>query len=368
MVVYWLIVVFILGTIVGSFLNVAIARLPWEKSLIWPGSRCGSCLQPVRWYDNIPLVSYLWLRGRCRSCGTTFSPQYLLVELFTGLGFAGLFYLEVVRNIHGWPSFPRSYGNFPWQHWVGFLSHALLFSLLLAASVCDLNSREIPLGITIPGTVIGLIASVLLPWPWPHPERAGVLKLADGPMTSPGGWFRPEQIPWIGRELPIPQGVAPWPVWGPLPDWLPPGSWQAGLATGLMGLVVGTLLLRVIGFVFSKGLGKEALGLGDADMMMMAGAFLGWQPIVAGFFISVFPGLIFGMINLIVRRDASLPFGPSLAMGVMIALLGWGSVGHYLRPLFFWGELLGGVVIIGLGILFLSSLLLWGLKRLVGQE
>ena len=58
---YWLIVAFILGTIVGSFLNVVIARMPMEKSLIWPGSRCGSCFQAIRWYDNIPLVSYLWL-------------------------------------------------------------------------------------------------------------------------------------------------------------------------------------------------------------------------------------------------------------------------------------------------------------------
>jgi len=65
-------VCFILGLIVGSFLNVAVARLPLEKSLIWPGSRCGVCQQRVRWYDNLPLVSYVWLRGRCRTCGASF--------------------------------------------------------------------------------------------------------------------------------------------------------------------------------------------------------------------------------------------------------------------------------------------------------
>src|SRR4051812_46826913 len=101
--IFWLFTAFLAGVCVGSFLNVVIARLPLEKSLLWPGSRCGSCYQPVRMYDNIPLLSYLVLRGRCRTCGARFSPRYLIVELVTGLGFAGLFYLEVVRNIHGWP-------------------------------------------------------------------------------------------------------------------------------------------------------------------------------------------------------------------------------------------------------------------------
>src|SRR5215468_2447425 len=103
LIVYWLFVVFVLGAIVGSFLNVVIARLPLEKSILWPGSRCGSCLKPIRWYDNLPLVSYLWLRGRCRSCKQSFSIRYFLVELLCAVGFAGLFYAEVVRNIHGWP-------------------------------------------------------------------------------------------------------------------------------------------------------------------------------------------------------------------------------------------------------------------------
>src|SRR5256885_15015164 len=95
-----LIFVFVVGASVGSFRNVAIARLPLEKSLIWPGSRCGKCYQRIRWYDNIPVLSYLWLWGRCRSCGEKFSMAYLGVELLTGLGFAGLFHVEVIRNVH----------------------------------------------------------------------------------------------------------------------------------------------------------------------------------------------------------------------------------------------------------------------------
>src|SRR5256885_4706602 len=100
---YWLAVVFVLGLAVGSFLNVCIGRLPLEKSILWPGSRCGHCLQRIRWYHNLPLLSYLWLRGRCRTCGAKFSSRYFIVELLTGLGFLGLFFAEVVCNIHDWP-------------------------------------------------------------------------------------------------------------------------------------------------------------------------------------------------------------------------------------------------------------------------
>src|SRR6516225_10175246 len=102
--VVWMVVLFVMGAAIGSLLNVCIARLPLEKSLLWPGSRCGNCLQPIRWYDNLPIISYLVLRGRCRTCGASFAPRYLLVELFTGLGFVGLFYVEVVLNVHHWPA------------------------------------------------------------------------------------------------------------------------------------------------------------------------------------------------------------------------------------------------------------------------
>src|SRR5215831_11986101 len=96
----WLVLVFVLGAVVGSFLNVCVHRIPvYERSIFWPSSRCGHCFQPIRWYDNVPLLSYWLLRGRCRKCGAPFSIRYFLVELFTGLAFAGLFYLEVAQNV-----------------------------------------------------------------------------------------------------------------------------------------------------------------------------------------------------------------------------------------------------------------------------
>lgn len=88
---------------VGSFLNVLVARLPYEKSILWPGSRCFACLRPIRPLDNLPIVGYLRLRGRCRSCGAGFSARYLWVEIGTGLAFLGLFLLDVVFNVHNLP-------------------------------------------------------------------------------------------------------------------------------------------------------------------------------------------------------------------------------------------------------------------------
>src|SRR2546421_9886469 len=97
----WLLMVFLVGAVVGSFINVCVHRLPYEKSILWPlGSRCGSCLQPIKWYDNLPLVSYWVLRGRCRKCGAKFSVRYFIVELFTACGFVALLYLEIVLNVH----------------------------------------------------------------------------------------------------------------------------------------------------------------------------------------------------------------------------------------------------------------------------
>ncbi len=306
---YWLILAFVLGAAIGSFVNVAAARLPVEKSLVWPGSCCGTCLQPVRWYDNLPLISYLWLRGRCRSCGSRFSSRYFWVELATGLGFVGLFYCEIVRNVHGWPG--QFFATPPWPWLIGFGYHAALFTFLMAASVCDLRTREIPLGLTLTGTAIGLIGAVLLAWPWPA---------APPPPLPP--------IVWQRAELPITAGIYSWPFWGPLPVlFTPGGNWQTGLATGLAGALAGTFLMRGVGFLFGTGLGKEALGLGDADLMMMAGAFLGWQLVLIAFILSIVPALLFAVARMVILGDTTLAFAPPLSAGILGACLGWFWIG-----------------------------------------
>jgi leader peptidase (prepilin peptidase) / N-methyltransferase len=350
-----LILVFIVGASVGSFLNVAVARLPFEKSLLWPNSRCGACYQSIRWFDNLPLLSYLWLRGRCRTCGQGYSIVYFLVELATALGFVGLFWLEMVENVHNWPGHAMfAFRGFPAASWLGFWWHALLFSFLLAASVCDLKSREIPLQLTLTGTLIGLVGALLMPWPFPQALAA----------AAPPPLMGSDALGWQHPHNGLLHGLYAWPFWGPLPDWAAPGgNWQTGLATGVLGALVGTFMLRAIGFVFGAGLGQDALGVGDADLMMMAGAFLGWQAVVVAFFLSVFPALLFGIIQLLVRNDHSLPFGPSLSLSVMATCLAWHPLGEFVRPAFFWGGVLFWGTVACAGMLFLMSFMLRLMRR-----
>jgi leader peptidase (prepilin peptidase)/N-methyltransferase len=348
MLIFLLVMLFILGTIVGSLLNVCIYRLPMEKSILWPGSHCGHCWQPIRWYDNIPLVSYLLLRGRCRTCKSRYSPRYFFIELFTGLCFSGLFYLEVVADIHG--LFPKNQQanlierlSFPtWSAWGGFGFHALLLCFLIVATFTDLDHREIPLTITIPGTVLGLVGALLWAWPWPQ-----------APVSLPANWWQ------AGANPRLPTGLYPWPFWAPLPAWFAPGNnWQTGLATGLAGALAGSVMLRAIRFLFGLGLGIEALGLGDADLMMMAGSFLGWQPVVVAFFVGVFAGLAFGIAQLVVRGDNMLPFGPGLAVGVVTTFLCWSWIAPHVMDFFF-----NGPVVLFLAIV--SSVLMLGASYLL---
>lgn len=134
----------VLGALIGSFLNVCIFRLPRGESIAWPGSHCPSCAHSIESYDNIPLVSYLWLGGRCRSCRAPISVRYPLVEAANALG-----YLTIV-----WFFGPG---------WTAAL-YALLFSALVVVTGTDLSHKIIPNIITVPGTVIGLLgAATVLP-------------------------------------------------------------------------------------------------------------------------------------------------------------------------------------------------------------
>ena len=139
--------VILFGATIGSFLNVCIHRLPLRESLARPGSRCPHCAAPIRWHDNIPLLSYLWLWGRCRDCRGPISVRYPLVEGLNALG----------------------YGLIVWRlgMTVTAMVYALLFSALIVVSVIDLDHGIIPNEITYPGMVLGLgIGAFILPHWW----------------------------------------------------------------------------------------------------------------------------------------------------------------------------------------------------------
>lgn len=343
---------FVFGAIVGSFINVWVARLPYEKSILWPlGSRCGHCHAVIRWYDNIPLISYWLLRGRCRHCRAAFSIRYFWIELITALSFPAIFHLEVTQNIHDFSAFQNSfhhlrYGLFARENVSSYLffSHrAILFSLLIAAAGCDLNRRTIPLQLTMTGTIIGLVYGISLPWPWPNDAASSLPR----PRAGIDEW-------WLLQPGEMQKtGMYPWPVWGPLPSWLPPGSWQLGLATSLAGALTGSVLLRLVKFLFERGLGREALGLGDADLMMMAGAFLGWQIVVISFLIGGVITLLITLPSILRRSEQELPFGPGLAAGCVVSWLGWERIAPQLQVLFFHPTFLtlfamgcGGVILV----------------------
>lgn len=350
--------VFAFGLVVGSFLNVLIARLPFEKSVIWPGSRCFTCLQPLRLADNLPVIGYLRLRGKCRHCGAKFSCRYLWVELFTGLAFVGLFMAEVMLNVSRAPGMKNELvmpqGVPTLEAWLFFFVHAFLLAILIAASVIDLQFKIVPPQITIVGTIVGLTASALFPWPWPNTLQNLPADLALFPWNHPANTF-PQQDGSPG----IPIGLTLWPAWEPF-TWAPAGSWRLGLLNGIIGAAVGQFIGRAVKFLFETGFGKEALGIGDADLLMMAGAFLGWQPVAIAFFVGaivLLPIVLLQRLYETIRQiepslDRSIPFGPGIAAGIIICWLGWDLFGELVQTVFFDAWLLGGMVaVMGGGLL-----------------
>jgi leader peptidase (prepilin peptidase)/N-methyltransferase len=132
------------GLVIGSFLNVCIGRLPAGESVVSPGSRCPSCRKPIAWYDNLPVLSYLILGGRCRHCGTRISWRYPLIEMATGV-------LFVVQGL-------------AWGDDLPMLASRLVFtSLLIVLFGTDLETQRLPNVITLPGIVVGLVFNVFVP-------------------------------------------------------------------------------------------------------------------------------------------------------------------------------------------------------------
>jgi leader peptidase (prepilin peptidase) / N-methyltransferase len=148
-------VLFVLGLCVGSFLNVVIARVPEGRSIVSPGSACPLCGGPIMWFDNIPLVSYALLRGRCRRCGAPISPRYPIVELVTGLLFV----------LAGWE---RGLGS-------DLVPALVLLAALVAITAIDLDRQLIPDVISLPGIAVGLLLSTITGRPWWLDSLVGVL-------------------------------------------------------------------------------------------------------------------------------------------------------------------------------------------------
>jgi leader peptidase (prepilin peptidase)/N-methyltransferase len=236
--IFWLAV---LGLLIGSFLNVCIHRLPRGQSLVSPRSRCTTCGYELRWIDNVPVLSYAFLRGRCRKCGEPISMRYPIVEIVTMAVFVG-HYLVIGPDI--------------------LLVPRLLFAcMLIALFAIDLEHHLLPNAITLPGIVVGLAFSFLLP---------------PGPLSS------------------------------------------------IIGILVGGGVLWLIGEAYYRYAGQEGMGGGDVKMLAMIGAFLGWQLTIVTLVLSSIAGSLVGILVLAIRRGGmkyALPYGTFLALGALVASL-----------------------------------------------
>ena len=361
----WFAFIFVFGCCVGSFLNVVIYRLPHDQSLVKPPSACPACGRHIRFYDNIPLLSWLLLGRKCRYCKAPISPRYFVIELLTGLVFAGLFILYFRTDLRpGMPPFLRG-------GWFIYLISIILLAAFIAASAIDLKLWVIPVSICWLVTAAGLIASAvgiyiitpniirnygLLPSASATTASLGAgaaiglaismtllitglikrsyesdrVDLPDYQQESkkPQYNHRLEMCKEITFLLPIiicsltafliVRKIAPANTW-----W---GGFSqrpaiAGLLGSLWGYFVGCGVVWATRIFGTLGFGKEAMGLGDVHLMGAAGAVIGCGPVIVAFFIAPFFGLTWAGIQLFFKKIRQIPYGPFLSLGVLVVMI-----------------------------------------------
>ncbi len=256
---------FMVGLTIGSFLNVCIHRLPKGESIVHPRSRCPHCGRMIAAYDNVPVLSYLWLRGRCRHCHSRISPFYPLIELLTGLTFLLVY--------HRWGISPPA------------VKAVLLASALIVLTFTDLRERLLPDRITFPGIAAGFLFALWLPLE--DGTAALLLRLLGGPNLS---------------------------------------AVLLSVADALLGALLGAGLLFALGEIWYRLRRVEAMGLGDVKMMGMVGLFLGIKLTVLTLLLgSLLGSLLGGLFLLLAGKDTryELPFGTFLGVAALIALF-WG--------------------------------------------
>ncbi len=346
---FWSLCFFVLGCISGSFLNVCIHRLPLELSVITPRSYCPHCKYAIPWYLNLPLVTWLALRGRCKNCGAPISPRYFIVELLTGVAFLGC-WLTFGNPGHPLPTLPLA------------LVYSLFLAGLIVATFIDIEHLIIPDEITLGGMVVGLIASCLLPSL--HGTDAlpvGILRGFIGAITGAGTIYAILRVgKWLfGRQrvkLPADTRIVFSDTAVHLPDKDIPyedlfyrQSDVVVVKAKRVELIdrsyfdavvrLSPSLLQIHQDHFEPEefdpeavrqmeivsaevvLPREAMGFGDVKFMGAIGAFVGWQGVLFTLTVSSMIGAIYGTAMVVLRkRDWSgrLYFGPFIALAATI--------------------------------------------------
>jgi leader peptidase (prepilin peptidase)/N-methyltransferase len=257
------IIAFIFGSIMGSFLNVCIHRMPLGESVVWPSSHCPKCKKRIPAYDNIPFISYMLLKGKCRFCKEKISFRYIIVELLTAIMFVALF-----------AHFGLSYD---------FFFYMILVCALIVATFIDIQHRIIPDEISLGGLIVGFILNIV--------KNFVEFKQCsfEHPIINPP--------PALDSFLGILIGGGIIYYTGKLFDWV----WFKKLKRPpIQGET-------------------ESMGGGDVKLLAMIGAFLGWQKAILTFFLAPLLGVVFAIknlrikiINISVKKDQDVSYGPSL--------------------------------------------------------
>jgi leader peptidase (prepilin peptidase)/N-methyltransferase len=286
---------FILGLHLGSFLNVCIVRLPRHESIVTPRSHCMHCGHTVRWYDNVAVLSWLALRGRCRDCQLRISWRYPAVELGVGVWFAiaanQLFGLELtkVSRLSG----PTG------GEYVGVAGFVILGFLLIGLMVMDWRTQRLPDAFTLTGIGIGFVLVCV---------QAFFLKPGEGDvvldtthqlrLSSPGASQALGNVFMTGTEA---------------------------LVLGRVAAIAGAaLLLLMVRWLYKAVRKRDGMGLGDVKLLAMIAAFLGFWGAILALFVGVMAASVYG-VALVARKKAGaeskLPLGSFLAAGGLFAAL-----------------------------------------------
>ncbi len=245
----------------GSFLNVCIVRIPSGKSVVKPASSCMKCGAPIQPYDNIPVISYLLLRGKCRGCKTHISAIYPLVELLTALLIYACYRMFGVT--------------------AEALKWALFSALMIVLVFTDLRERILPDAVNYTGFALGLLLSFF-----------------TIPADGTAGWMAGHIVHF------------------------PPPAPVLSFADAILGAAVGSGLLWLVSEAYFRLRGREGMGMGDVKMMLMAGAFLGIKRTLLTILMGSLLGSILGLAFILIRRkgsDYELPFGTFLGLAALLA-------------------------------------------------
>jgi len=370
-----LVFIFAFGSIVGSFINVVIYRLPEQMSVITPPSRCPTCGARLAWHENLPIIGWFIVGGRCRHCGVRISPQYMLVELFMAVLFAGMYaaYYMAGPAVTWWGEVggPWWSYNWIWRTLPAFIMLLFVLAGLVAMTVIDARTFTIPMGIPRVLTIIafvgwplqavwiGVLGSATTTWgmwpvqttgwPWFGAAAGGMLGVGAGMLMLSRSVLRysfadydehvpPGQAigdyPHARREmgvellflLPCIAGIAGGYWLGRLGAGVTPPVIVQALGGSMLGYLVGGGVVWGVRFFGTLGFGREAMGLGDVHLMGAVGAVLGWVDPVFIFLAAPFFGLTWaflsmGVSSLFRKERRELPYGPHLAVATLVLLL-----------------------------------------------